>query len=202
MAQYYLAKNGQQTGPFSVDQLLQNGLTADSLVFAQGMAAWTKASDVPELAAMLAPAAAPAPQPQYQQPQYQAPQPAYQPQQAYQQPAGGRVDKQKIDMYMMTNKDNFPPERLPYIQERLSMLDENTFNTLSMQSFKSPMTALLLSIFAGSLGVDRVYLGDTGLGIGKLLTAGGCGIWAIIDWFKIQGAARQKNFDAIAPYIQ
>ena len=43
------------------------------------------------------------------------------------------------------------------------------------------LTALLLSIFLGYLGVDRFYLGHTGIGIAKLLTAGGCGIWALID---------------------
>ena len=29
--------------------------------------------------------------------------------------------------------------------------------------------------------MDRFYLGYTGLGVAKLLTVGGCGIWAIID---------------------
>lgn len=43
------------------------------------------------------------------------------------------------------------------------------------------LTALLLSIFVGQLGIDRFYLGYIGLGILKLITLGGCGIWWLID---------------------
>jgi hypothetical protein len=48
-------------------------------------------------------------------------------------------------------------------------------------SDKDWMTAVLLSFFVGVLGIDRFYLGYTGLGILKLITIGGCGIWALID---------------------
>jgi len=40
---------------------------------------------------------------------------------------------------------------------------------------------LLAGILAGNLGVDRFLLGQTGLGVAKLLTCGGCGVWHLID---------------------
>ena len=48
-------------------------------------------------------------------------------------------------------------------------------------TMKSKTTALILSILLGELGIDRFYLGYTGLGILKLITAGGVGIWWLID---------------------
>lgn len=50
---------------------------------------------------------------------------------------------------------------------------------------KSKTTAIILSVLVDSLGVDRFYLGYTGLGILKLLTCGGLGIWTLIDLIRI-----------------
>lgn len=50
---------------------------------------------------------------------------------------------------------------------------------------KNKLTAILLSVFAGTLGVDRFYLGYTTLGVVKLLTVGGLGVWTIIDLIMI-----------------
>lgn len=48
-------------------------------------------------------------------------------------------------------------------------------------SNKNWLAALLLCIFLGQLGIHRFYVGKIGTGILMLLTAGGFGIWWIID---------------------
>ena len=61
----------------------------------------------------------------------------------------------------------------------------NSMSNTPMPPQRDWLTAVLLSFFVGVLGIDRFYLGQTGLGIAKLLTGGGCGIWALIDFIMI-----------------
>jgi TM2 domain-containing membrane protein YozV len=56
---------------------------------------------------------------------------------------------------------------------------------MSTPNRRSYVVAILLSFFLGGLGVDRFYMGYIGLGIAKLLTLGGCGIWSLIDFILI-----------------
>lgn len=60
-------------------------------------------------------------------------------------------------------------------------------------SEKHFLAAFFLSFSWGTFGVDRMYLGKWGTGILKLLTAGGFGIWTIVDIYLIMsGAMRDK----------
>jgi hypothetical protein len=50
-----------------------------------------------------------------------------------------------------------------------------------LYSDRNWMVAVVLSFFLGVFGIDRFYLGYTGIGLAKLVTIGGLGIWALID---------------------
>ena len=59
---------------------------------------------------------------------------------------------------------------------------------------KNKTTAIILSIFLGWLGIDRFYLGYTGLGVLKLLTGGVFGIMWLIDFILIiAGSLKTKD---------
>lgn len=114
---YFINKNGQQQGPVPANTLTSYGVTAETMVWKQGMAQWAPAKTISELAAYFTPvpprpqgygAVPPPPQPAYppaqpayapqqptytapQQPAYTAPQPNYAPQQPLQKPATHRL---------------------------------------------------------------------------------------------------------------
>lgn len=114
------------------------------------------------------------------------------------------------DSFLSANTANFPSEQLPSLRERLAQLDDSQANqVIAAANVKNPTTALILSIFLGGFGVDRFYIGHTGLGIGKLLvtlllpivTLGislfFSWIWIVVDWFLIMNATKAANLEAI-----
>jgi TM2 domain-containing membrane protein YozV len=103
------------------------------------------------------------------------------------------MDAQKVDMFLMTNGKFFESHNVPMIREKLLAMDEAKWALVQTMQFRDPTMILIVSLLGGSLGIDRFIIGDTGLGVGKLLTCGGLGIWTIIDWFLIMGATREKN---------
>ena len=61
-------------------------------------------------------------------------------------------------------------------------------------SDKNYLTTFLLAYFLGTFGVDRFYTGEVGLGLLKLFTLGGCGIWALIDVILVLAGVRKDKW--------
>ena len=111
------------------------------------------------------------------------------------------MEQQKIDMFIMTNQKYFPAEKIMFLKEKLRTIDEEKFSLVSAIEFKDPTVMLLVSIFIGGLGIDRFMLGDTAMGVLKLLTCGCCGILTIIDWFTVSKKAKELNFNKVMTLI-
>jgi TM2 domain-containing membrane protein YozV len=107
------------------------------------------------------------------------------------------MEAQRVDMFLMTHGKYFEGHQITAVKDKLAGLDDSSFVALQSLNLKDPTTILIVSLFAGGLGIDRFMIGDTGLGIGKLLTCGGFGIWSIVDWFMIMGRTREVNFERI-----
>lgn len=101
-------------------------------------------------------------------------------------------------MFIAMNAEKFSPEVLPIIKTKLEELDNDKFILLQSADFRSPIIILLIAVM---LGWDRLFLDDIGLGILKILTCYGLGIWWIVDMFTAQQRTREYNFQKFMKLI-
>lgn len=110
------------------------------------------------------------------------------------------MDIQKVDSFIMANKQYFHDKHIGIIREMLLAADDSKWSMIQAIQFKDPTTALIILLFAGTFGIDRFFIGNMGLGVIKLITCGGLIIGTFIDWFLIMGATRNANMLKLRSY--
>lgn len=99
-------------------------------------------------------------------------------------------------------KDKVPEDKLPLLKNSLANVPDERLDEILCTSLYNPTHVLLFSIFLGGLGVDRFVIGDTGLGVAKLLLGWvTCGIWPIVDIFISYKRAKEKNLTKITSIV-
>ncbi|WP_456105033.1 TM2 domain-containing protein [Prevotella sp.] len=113
------------------------------------------------------------------------------------------MESDKVNHILMMLSSKIPMGSISSVRTRLENSEFSEAEMMALLSqMKDPLLSILLSVFVGSFGVDRFYIGDVGLGVGKLLTGGGCGVWWLIDIFLIMDATKQKNLELLLYYLR
>ncbi|MBR0423544.1 MAG: TM2 domain-containing protein [Clostridia bacterium] len=107
------------------------------------------------------------------------------------------MDQQKVDLFLTTNRKFFPSEKINIIRSKLIEADDTKEMVIQSLDYQDPTIMRLISLFLGGFAVDRFMLGQIGLGLLKLFTGGGCGIWIIVDWIIIMQLTKDHNYDLL-----
>ena len=111
------------------------------------------------------------------------------------------MEKEKINQFIMVNGKFFPEMMIEDVKQKLESLDESKESMLMAPEWKNPTVAFLFAFFLGGSGVDRFWLGETGLGVVKSMTCAGAGIWGLIDLFTVMNRARMYNYNKLMMYF-
>ena len=113
------------------------------------------------------------------------------------------MTKEKANEILMIYKDCIPNKQVAYFKSQLEMADEQSYDSLLVCKTCDTETVLLLSVFLGSLGVDRFYIKDIFLGIAKLLLGWFTfGLYTSIDIFFSYKKAKEKNLINLLSCLQ
>lgn len=77
----------------------------------------------------------------------------------------------------------------------LDEADREKFITILQRETLNPVKLFGWNVWLGYLGIDRFVVGDILLGVLKLITFGGAGIWVLVDCFLIGNRTREKNIE-------
>ena len=104
------------------------------------------------------------------------------------------MTQEKVNLFIAQHGKHFPEGSIYSIKEQLLKFDDAKSEIISCADFKDTTTMTIISVLVGSLGIDRFMLGDTAMGVLKLLTGGLCGILTLIDWFTIGKKTKEANY--------
>ena len=107
------------------------------------------------------------------------------------------MQEKQYQVWVNENEKKFPEGQKTYLLKKFGGLNEEQFTLVTGNSYIDPTIVTIVSVFLGYFGVDRFMLGDIGLGVAKLFTVGGAGIWWVIDWFIVGKKAKEKNMSKL-----
>ena len=96
-----------------------------------------------------------------------------------------------VQAFMLKNGECFDMMAVQDVQNKLAEVDDAKSALLMSMGLQKPTVMLIIAIV---LGWERFFLDDIGLGVVKVITCYGCGIWWLIDIFSAQRRTYEYNY--------
>ncbi len=102
------------------------------------------------------------------------------------------MEKSKVDFFLASNSDKFEAAALMSMKDTLEKMDDEQFIILQGADYRSPTIIFIIAFF---LGWERFFLNDIGMGVLKVLTCQGLGVWWLVDLFTAFSRTKRYNFN-------
>ena len=96
-----------------------------------------------------------------------------------------------VQAFMLKSGECFDPVTLQEVQSKLLELDDNKASYIMSANYQNPTLILIIAIL---LGWERFFLDDIGMGVLKVITCYGIGIWWLVDIFTAQRRTYEYNY--------
>ena len=101
------------------------------------------------------------------------------------------MKQELVQAFMLKNGECFDMMAVQDVQNKLMEIDESKSAMLMGLSLHKPTVMLIIAIV---LGWERFFLDDIVMGVVKVITCYGCGIWWLIDIFTAQKRTYEYNY--------
>ncbi len=108
------------------------------------------------------------------------------------------MKQELIQSFLLKNGEFLDPIQLPSIQKQLEELDDTKASLVLGVSLQNPTLILVIAIL---LGWDRFFIDDIAMGVVKVITCYGLGIWWLVDIFSATRRTREYNYRKLSQAI-
>lgn len=98
------------------------------------------------------------------------------------------------DQFLVLNQNDLPEDKIPILRANMLHCSLGKLQAIQGMSCRHTYNMQFISIILGWSGIDRMLIGDIGLGLFKLCTLGGFGFVMLFDWFTIIHKTRYYNY--------
>ena len=99
-----------------------------------------------------------------------------------------------VDRFLVLNQNDLPDDKIPMLRENMLHCSMRKLSEIQSLSFRRVGNMQFISFILGWSGVDRMLVGEIGIGLLKLCTLGCCGLLMVYDWLVMPSKTRYYNY--------